>query len=329
MHKADYFETFGNGLVKCTLCPNDCIIAPGKFGSCRVRKNIDGTLYSEIYGKVSGYRFDPIEKKPLYHFFPGSTILSVGTHGCNMKCQFCQNCEISQPNLNGFSNYRTIFNDKILHDSKTNNYNVGLAFTYNEPTVWFEFMRDLAVENKKNGMLNVMVSNGYINPGPLAEIIDLVDAFNIDLKAFTDDFYRKNTKSRLEPVKDTLKNIRKSGKHLEITNLIIPNENDDLNTFQKMIHWLNDNLGGNTILHLSRYFPNYNFNSPPTSPEKLFELYEIAKELLNYVYIGNVNIETGIDTFCLIRRLGYSAQVTGLDKNGNCNRCNYPIDIKM
>lgn len=335
MHKAEYFETHKDNLVKCTLCPHNCVIKSGGFGICRVRKNVDGVLYSEVYGKVSGYSFDPIEKKPLYHFHPGSNILSVGTHGCNLKCQFCQNCEISQPRLNGFTNYKTIFNDRILNDSLSNSYNKGLAFTYNEPTVWFEFMRDLAVDNKKNGLLNVMVSNGFINVKPLEEILEYIDAFNIDLKAFSEEFYKKNTKSTLLPVLETLETIKKANKHLEITNLIIPEENDNKTAFKEMVYWISDTLGENTVLHLSRYFPNYNFTKPPTSPEKLFELYEIASEYLNYVYLGNINLEAGNDTYCpscktkVIRRLGYSTQITGLDRDGNCSKCNYPIEIVL
>lgn len=335
MHKADYFEEHKDNLVKCTLCPHNCVIKQDGFGLCRVRKNVKGTLYSEVYGKVSGYRFDPIEKKPLYHFYPGGVILSLGTHGCNLRCQFCQNCEISQPKLNDYANYKTIFNDKIINDSTSNTNNIGLAFTYNEPTVWFEFMRDLAIENKKNGFQNVMVSNGFINPEPLKELLDYIDAFNIDLKAFSENFYKKITKSALNPVLNTLETIKKANIHLEITNLIIPEENDNPLSFKEMIDWISGTLGENTVLHLSRYFPNYNFSNPSTSPEKMLEFYEIASESLNYVYLGNINLEAGNDTYCpsckakVIRRLGYSTQITGIDQKGNCSRCNYPIEVVM
>ncbi len=334
MYKAKYFDSLENGDVRCILCPNNCTVKLGNVGVCGARKNSEGILYSVVYGKVSGYRIDPIEKKPLYHFYPGSSVLSVGSYGCNLKCQFCQNCEISQPDIHGFSVYNVILNDKILHDSKNSNYNIGLAFTYNEPTVWFEFMQDLAIENKKNGLMNVMVSNGYINAGPLNELLETIDAFNIDLKGFSETFYKKNTKSTLKPVLSTLKKIRESGKHLEITNLVIPGENDDFSTFKEMIYWINDNLGENTVLHLSRYFPNYNFNLPPTDTNKLLEFYDFSSEILNYVYLGNVNLEKGSDTICpscksiIIRRRGYSTQITGLSNDRKCKGCNFPIEIE-
>jgi pyruvate formate lyase activating enzyme len=259
------------------------------------------------------------------------TLLVSG--GCNLKCQFCQNCEISQPNLNGFSNHKTVSIEKIIQDSVTNKNNIGIAYTYNEPSVWYEFMIDLAIENKIKGLFNVMVSNGYINAKPFDKILELIDAFNIDLKGFDDEFYRKNTKSTLNPVLNNLKKIKESDKHLEITNLVIPNENDSTQQFKDMVYWINDNLGENTVLHLSRYFPNYHFSTPPTSPEKLIEFYNIASEVLNYVYLGNINIEDGSDTFCpscktrVIRRLGYSTIITALNVDGNCCNCNYPIDI--
>lgn len=333
IHQADYYEILAEDKVKCTLCPNDCIIKPDNSGICKVRKNSNGILYSEVYGKISGYHFDPIEKKPLYHFFPGTTILSVGGYGCNLKCQFCQNCEISQIEPDNLINYRSIEKNVILRDSLLRKDNIGIAYTYNEPTIWFEFMRDLAIDNKKNGLYNVMVSNGYISLKPLEELVEIIDAFNIDLKAFTEEFYRKNTKSHLKPVLETLKKIRQAGKHLEITNLVIPFENDDSTTFKEMIYWINENLGKNSVLHLSRYFPNYKFNNSPTSSQKLLEFFDIASEFLDYVYLGNINLDKEKDTSCpscgtkVITRYGFNTEVIGIDKDGNCTKCNHALGI--
>jgi pyruvate formate lyase activating enzyme len=288
MHLAHYYKKLEESAVQCTLCPHKCKLLPGQTGICHVRSNRQGELQTENYGKVSALHLDPIEKKPFYRFFPGSYILSLGTVGCNLQCQFCQNCEISQTGINDFPWAKDYTPDEIVKKALEISNNIGIAFTYNEPTVFYEYMLDIAKISKNRGLKNVVVSNGYINKSPLKELLPWIDAFNIDLKAFTNEFYKKQTHSQIQPVKDTLVAIRNSGKHLEITNLIIPGLNDDEQEFTEMVEWISTQLGKESILHLSRYFPRYKMAIPSTSETVLRKLYSIAKSHLKYVYIGNI-----------------------------------------
>lgn len=313
--------------VKCTLCPHMCIIADGKQGICRVRKNVDGVLVSDVYGKACCLRFDPIEKKPLYHFYPGSVILSVGSVGCNLRCKFCQNWEISQTCAEEYPYLKPVTSEEIIKMAKERHDNAGVAYTYNEPVVWFEFMMDIARKSKEAGMRNVMISNGYINASPLLEILEVMDAFNIDLKGFTEDFYRRVTSARLQPVKDTVKMIRKNGRHLELTHLVVTGLNDDEGTFEEMVKWIGGELGPDTPLHLSRYFPNFEMENKATPLPKLLQLYELATHYLHFVYLGNVAADEGRITLCpdcgsnLVERIGYSTYKKGLDAGGKCRKC--------
>jgi len=328
MKKALNYDKIGEDAVKCNLCPHLCTISVNSKGVCGVRKNSGGELYSEFYGKVSALNSDPIEKKPIYHFYPGNNILSVGSIGCNFKCNFCQNWEISQPasenqkSLQDFSP-ESIVNLALKHNS------FGIAYTYNEPTVWIEYMQDIARLSKNNDLKNVVVSNGFINNKPLKELVKYIDAFNIDLKAFDTNFYKTYASARLEPVRLSLELIKDSGKHLEITNLIVPGLNDDPDTFQKMVRWISEKLGKDTVLHLSRYHPAYKLNIENTPIQKLYELYNIAKSKLDHVYLGNVNSDIGRDTYCskcrnlLIRRSGYITDICGIDDTGQCKKCKH------
>ncbi|MCK4661780.1 MAG: AmmeMemoRadiSam system radical SAM enzyme [Bacteroidales bacterium] len=333
MKEAQFYINLDNNKIKCTLCPHNCIVDLNKRGVCGVRKNIKGKLVSEIYGKLCSLNFDPIEKKPLYHFFPGKIILSLGSIGCNFKCKFCQNNDISQSTIDDFPYLKEYSSDNIINIAVNQPNNTGIAFTYNEPTVWYEFMLEIAIKAKKNNLNTSMVTNGHINNKPLEELIDYMDAFNVDLKAFTNDFYKKQTSGNLEPVKETLKFIVSKNKHLEITNLIIPTLNDDPKIFEQMIKWISKELGENIVLHLSKYFPRYKMNIPETSISKLIEFYEIAKKELNYVYLGNVAYHEGNNTICnkcretVILRKGYYTQLTGIDINGNCNNCGNKIAV--
>jgi pyruvate formate lyase activating enzyme len=288
MRTALYFEKLEESKVECLLCPHNCVLKEGKAGICRVRRNVSGELVSENYGKLSALHIDPIEKKPLYHFYPGSKIFSVGSVGCNLKCNFCQNCDISQTGVSDFPWLKDFSAEELVNKAAGISENIGIAFTYNEPTVFFEFMLDSAKLSRQKGLKNVVVSNGFINEIPLNELLPWIDAINIDLKAFTDDFYKKQTHSQLEPVKQALKIIRKSGKHLELTNLVIPGLNDDEIIFKSMVDWIAQELGKDTILHISRYFPRYKSQIPLTSESTLKSLFKIAKEKLRYVYLGNV-----------------------------------------
>jgi pyruvate formate lyase activating enzyme len=281
------------------------------------------------YGVISGHALDPVEKKPLYHFFPGHSILSVGSYGCNMRCNFCQNWHISQSDAGRFSSETDP--DKLAMEACTSVNNAGIAFTYNEPVIWFEFVRDTALRVKESGLFTVMVSNGFVNSDPLDEILGFIDAFNIDLKAFSDSFYKRVTGAELEPVKKSLKQIAKAGKHLEITTLIIPGKNDSVGEMEAESKWISEELGDEIPLHLSRYFPMYKSNDPATPPETLINLSDTARRYLKYIYIGNTAGDTGLDTACskcgtiVTKRSGYDTRLMNLDGRGKCDACGNPV----
>ena len=311
--------------VQCLLCPHLCKLAEERKGICAVRKSNGEEVELTTYGVVSGYSVDPVEKKPLYHFYPGMYILSMGSYGCNMRCDFCQNWSISQGIPERIPG--RISPERIASDAASAGKNIGLAFTYNEPIVWFEFMRDTAILVKQEGLSTVMVSNGYVNSGPLEEIIGFIDAFNIDLKAFSSTFYKKLTGADPEPVKNTIKQISKAGRHLELTTLIIPGRNDSDKEMLEESLWIAGELGDETPLHLSRYYPTYRREDPPTPQSTLDRLYDIAGRYLKYVYLGNTSSPRGQDTKCsrcgsvVTRRSGYNIRTTGLDTNGRCMKC--------
>ncbi|MDD5178036.1 MAG: AmmeMemoRadiSam system radical SAM enzyme [Candidatus Nanoarchaeia archaeon] len=285
MKQALFYTKKENNKVQCNLCPNNCLIPENKIGSCRARKNIKGVLYSLVYGKPASINIDPIEKKPLYHFLPGTQVLSFGTFGCNLHCLFCQNWEISQ----AMNEDIEILEPKRIVELAKEYKTPSIAYTYTEPAIFFEYVLETAKLAKKEKIKNVMVSNGYINEKPLKELIKYIDAFNIDLKAFDEDFYKKICFGKLKPILETLKLIKKYKKHLEITNLIIPTKNDNLKEIEKMCVWISKNLGKDTPLHFSRFFPCYKLtNLEPTPIETLVKAKEIAKKYLKYVYIGNV-----------------------------------------
>jgi pyruvate formate lyase activating enzyme len=332
MIQAQYFEKHSAGEVTCTLCPHNCKLKQGKRGICGVLKNNDGVLYSENYGRVSAIHFDPIEKKPLYHYYPGNQILSIGTIGCNLTCRFCQNAEISQADNESYGFIPTYTPEEIIKIARGRPENIGISFTYNEPTIWYEYVLDVAKEAREHDLLTTMVTNGFINPDPLAALLPFMDAFNIDLKAFSDEFYRKYTSSRLTPVMEGILQIKEAGKHLEITNLIIPGLNDDTETFREMVQWISTEVGKETVLHLSRYFPAYKMSVHSTPLSTLERLYTIAREHLSHVFLGNVGgANYGKNTTCpscgneVILREGYFTRITGLKKDGTCSHCGYKI----
>ncbi len=330
--EARYYSKLRDNKVQCLLCPQSCIIGPDKSGLCQVRSNMSGTLYSENYGMVSAKHVDPVEKKPLYHFYPGRGVFSIGTVGCNMHCLFCQNCEISQTSVSEARFLKYMTPSEVVREARSHPESLGIAYTYNEPGVWFEYIMEVAAMAKKENLKNVMVSNGYISDNPLREMLQVMDAFNIDLKGFTDDFYKTQTFSSLTPVKETIKEIRISGKHLEITNLVIPVLNDDPDIFENMVYWLAEEIGQDTVLHLSRYFPSFKKTLPATPVNKLEEFYHTARKYLYYVYIGNISgKKPGRDTICpkckttVIERSGYSTKIFKLDPEGKCTVCNTAI----
>jgi pyruvate formate lyase activating enzyme len=332
MKEASFYRKELDGKVQCLLCPHRCILDTNKTGICRVRKNIGGKLIAENYGLLTSVHMDPIEKKPLYHFHPGEKILSIGSAGCNMHCSFCQNFEISQTGATDFSNLTEIDPSQIAATAKSTPKNIGIAYTYNEPTVFYEYMMDTANLIQNEGLKNVMVTNGFIGEKPLHELLLVMDAFNVDLKAFNNDFYQKQTHSQLEPVKKTLQLIRDKHKHLEITNLVIPQLNDNEKEFTAMVLWIARTLGKETILHLSKYFPRYRSTQSATSEKTLLALFNIAKQHLQYVYLGNVSdLNTCSDTFCsacgdlVIKRSLYNISIIGLNDDGSCKNCGNQI----
>jgi pyruvate formate lyase activating enzyme len=324
--EAQWYRTQEDKTVQCTLCPHLCILREGKAGICRVRINEGGKLITEVNGYVSSIHFDPIEKKPLYHYYPGSTILSLGTYGCNLRCFFCQNCSISQTAAEPELLHIYYTPEEIIQIALNKPGNIGIAFTYNEPVVWFEYMFDIAKLAKKAGLKTVMVTNGFINEEPLDALLEVIDAFSVDLKAYSEEFYTKVTSSKLEPVKETMKQIKQAGKHLEVVNLVIPELNDDEASFTAMAKWIANELGKETVFHISRYFPSHKLTTEATPVSMINKLARLAVKELTYVYSGNIYSESN-DTYCrkcgatLVTRRAYSINTDGLSDEGGCKVC--------
>ncbi len=275
------------------------MIKDGKRGNCRVRENNAGKLYSLVYAELCAVAIDPIEKKPFFHFLPGAKVFSVGTAGCNLHCKFCQNWTTSQANPEDIATER-IEPEELIRRAIDTGCKV-IAYTYNEPIIYYEYVYDCAKLAKKNGLKNVLVSNGFINKEPLLKLVPYIDAVNIDLKGFTDEFYRNITTAWLQPVLDNLVLVKKKTKvWLEMTNLIIPSLNDDMLKIGEMCRWIKKNLGADVPLHFSAFYPCYKMKDAlPTPPETLEKAKRIAEEIgLHYVYLGNVRTEKGEATHC-------------------------------
>lgn len=326
--QARYFKKLDNGEIKCQLCPVGCKLTEGQEGVCFGRKVIGGELIATNYGQAVSMHVDPIEKKPLYHYKPGELILSVGPNGCNLFCKHCQNWSISQEKQRTM----TVMPEELIAACKQEK-SFGLAYTYAEPFIWYEYLLDVCALAHENGLDNVFVTNGYINPKPLDEIMPLVDALNIDVKSMDDNFYQKICKGHLNVVKNTVEASVEAGKHVEITYLIITDVNDDDQEFHKLVDWI-ASLDDRIPLHFSRYFPNYKLDYPTTPVKTLETAYEIAKQKLKYVYIGNTYIEGTSDTHCpecgnlLVNRSGYFTRVTGID-SGKCSQCGTRADFTL
>jgi len=327
--EARWWKSIDQEKVECLLCPQDCHIKPGKVGLCGVRKNIGGKLYSTNYGENTATSIDPIEKKPLYHFYPGRPILSLGTKGCNLACAFCQNWHISQ---NMDAPTHNVPPEEAVSRAMSER-SFGIAYTYSEPMVWYEYVMDTAGLAHERGLKNVMVTNGYINIEPLKELLPLIDAMNIDVKSFDPIFYRKICQGSLDPVLKVCEETVKSC-HLEITNLVVPFKADDevIADVRIMVNWVADNLGKNTPLHFSRYFPNYHYEKPQTSAELMSRAYETAREKLNYVYLGNIHSSDGSNTYCPkcsavhVKRFGYRTSLHNLT-GAKCSKCGRKTDL--
>lgn len=325
LKEAKYYKKLSDNEVRCLLCPKLCRIKDGENGYCSIRKNISGTLYAIAYNSAAAIHMDPIEKKPLYHFYPGSEILSLGTVGCNQRCLFCQNWslvegEIPEPNITP--------EDAIESAKRLNS--IGIAYTYNEPLIWFEFVLDTAKIAKREGLKNVLVTNGEINPHPLKELLPYIDAMNIDLKSINKEFYKNICDGNLNTVKKTIETSFRVC-HIEVTNLLVTEKNDSDEDIKSLVDYV-ASLSKDIPLHFSRYFPQYKMDAPPTPIDKLFRAYEIGRKKLKYVYLGNVWSEEESNTYCpdcnnlLIKRAGYATKIMGLSGK-KCSKCGNEINI--
>jgi pyruvate formate lyase activating enzyme len=321
-------------MVQCVLCPHHCRIAPGKQGICGVRENEGGKLYSLIYAACSSVADDPIEKKPLYHFYPGSRVLSLGSVGCTFRCEHCQNFTISMADP-GYVGLQDIPPEKVVALAKDHRCR-GVAWTYNEPTIWHEYAFDTAKLVKKAGMYTVYVTNGFMEEAPLREIAPYLDAMNIDVKAFREEFYRKICKARLAPVLETCERAIELGIHLELTYLVIPRLNDAVDEVTRFCAWVKEKLGAEVPVHFSRFHPDYRMTNTPATPlETLFALLKVAQQAgLRYVYLGNIPHGEYENTRCptcgtvLIERYGYSATVQHISQ-GKCAKCGTQLPFRM
>jgi pyruvate formate lyase activating enzyme len=330
LEEARYYRKLADGEVECRLCPRECLLRPGEIGDCQVKVNRKGTLYSLVYGRPCSLSVEPIEKAPFYHFLPGSWRLCLATVGCNLRCKYCQNWEISQAKVEEVESAE-MSPEQVVALALRNNVRI-ICFTFSEPIAFYEYMYDIAELAKRAGLKTAMVSNGYINPKPLEKLLDVMDAVKIDLKAFTEDFYEEINLGELEPVLEAIKIIRRWGVWLELVNLLIPTLNDDPREISAMCGWIRKELGDDVPLHFTRFFPQYRLtNLPPTPIESLEKAYSLAKAAgLKYVYIGNVPGHRNNSTFCpgcgkvLIQRIHFDVPANHL-KAGKCPYCGMNI----
>jgi pyruvate formate lyase activating enzyme len=324
-HEGYYYTKLDNQLVMCGICPNRCLLSPGDRSVCRSRVNMDGTLYSLTYGNPCSMNVDPIEKKPLYHFKPRSKAFSIATTGCNFRCLNCQNWEISQAKPHQVRHYELFPADVVKTAQSTGC--ESIAYTYSEATTFFEYMIDTARLARNNGISNLWISNGYINPKPLLELCGVLDAANVNLKSYSDAIYRKLNGGRLQPVLNTFKTLHEQGVHFEMTTLIVPGYVDDAEMVKQMCRWILTNLGPDYPLHFLRFFPRYKLDRLPSTPiSTLVRFHKLAMaEGIHYVYVGNASYPEGNNTYChnckklLIERIGYFMSTYNLDGN----RCKY------
>jgi len=326
MKEAMFYKKLKDKKVQCNLCPHNCTINEDDTGKCNVRKNIKGKLYSLVYNKPCAIQVENIEKKPLYHFLPGSKVLSIGTFGCQLDCWNCQNYNISQANPEKYQ-INEVSAEEIVKLSEENNCK-SIAYTYTEFTVFYEYALDIAKLAKKKGIKNVIVSNGYINEKPLKELCKYIDGANIDLKSLDNNFYKKYCGARLSPVLNSLKILKEKKVYFEITNLIIPEMNDKKKDIERLVKWINENLG-NVVLHFSRFFPMYKLQDKNETSIKTMEIAsKIGSKYLDYVYLGNIGKEN--NTYCkkckklLIQRKGYDIGRINI-KKGKCTGCSNKI----
>jgi pyruvate formate lyase activating enzyme len=322
------YEELPRQRVRCHLCGHRCVIGQGRLGVCDVRKNVKGKLYTLVYGRAVSRHVDPIEKKPLFHFYPGSTAYSIATPGCNFRCQWCQNWTIARPpDEAALQAIPHVNPERIVAEARACG-SRSIAYTYTEPTVFFEYAYDVARLAHRVGLANVFVTNGYMSTEMLDTFYPYLDAANVDLKAFRNETYRRYVGARLQPVLDSLKAMRRQGIWLEVTTLVIPDLNDDPAELRDAARFILQELGADTPWHISRFYPAYKMTDRPPTP---FKTVQRAREIgldegLEYVYIGNVPGDGNEDTVCpgcgrtLIRRIGFSVAANDL-QSGCCPDC--------
>jgi len=328
--EARYYEKLPNGKIRCQLCPWECMVNPGERGHCDVRENQGGIYCSLVYGRIATYHNDPIEKKPFFHFLPGSQAFSLATAGCNVDCKFCQNWELARRKPEEIPNVSFLPADVVRYATRWDC--SSIAYTYNEPTIFTEFILDVASEGRKQGVKSVLVSNGFINKKPLLDLCRVVDAYKVDLKAFTEEYYRDVVHGRLSPVLDTLATLTSQGVWTEIVYLTVPTLNDDEKSIREMVVWIRKELGPDVPLHFSRFYPQYKLkNLPPTPISTLEKLRRIALDGgLHYVYMGNVPGHEAENTYCprcrkmIIGRQGYRIFENNV-LDGKCRFCGQAI----
>ena len=335
IREASLFEKLEKRKVKCHVCAHECTIADGKRGICGVRENRGGTLFTLIYNTVSSEAVDPIEKKPLYHFLPGTLSYSQGTIGCNFRCSHCQNWTISQVELEQADIMEITPEESVARALALDC--ASISWTYNEPTIWHEFTYDSARLAHKAGLKTVYVTNGYITEDALRDISPYLDAFRVDIKAFNDEFYRETCRAHLQPVLDSSVVARELGMHIEVINLVIPGKNDDLKEIRDLIEWVHDNLGPQTPVHFTRFYPMYKMkDASPTPVATLEKAWQMAKDAgMEYPYVGNVAGHEYENTYCprcgtlLIDRSRFQIAKNVITEDKKCPDCGYGIAVVM
>lgn len=337
LKEAFLYEKFKDRVVHCNLCAHRCLIPEDKRGICSVRENQKGTLYTLVYGLAIAAHIDPIEKKPFFHFLPGSQSFSIATPGCNFRCQFCQNWDISQMTKGpkGSIAGENLPPQEVVEQALKNNCQ-SIAYTYTEPTIFFEYAYDTALLAKEKGLANVFVTNGYQTPETIQKMKGVIDAANVDLKSFSDDFYQKVCGARLKPVLESIQKMHDAGIWVEITTLIVPGKNDSEKELKQMAEFI-AGVSPNIPWHLSRFHPDYKMQESRSTPIETLDLaYKIGKKAgLEYVYLGNITTETGENTYCpkcqklVVRRIGYDTHILGVGRQGQCHSCGEDLNIKM
>lgn len=327
MKEALFYEKLKDNTVRCKLCFHECTLKEDQTGFCLVRRNVKGTLVAETYGELVAAHFDPIEKKPLYHFHPGEAILSVAANGCNLACPFCQNAEIARHRTRSRqATPEELVKMALEHASK------GIAYTYTEPLVWYEYLLDASKAAHEAGLYNVIVTNGTIDEEPLQALLSHLDAANIDLKG-DEQFYRKVVKGDKESSMRTIRMLHEAGVHVEVTNLLIPEVNDSPAEIDEVVSFI-EGLDPTIPLHISRFFPHGSYNVPPTPVKTMLRAYEQTHARLPYVYLGNLILVEGQNTLCpgcgalLVKRMGYGVEI-GKTEGNRCAACGREVDIVL